>query len=522
MKRRLRSLSLLSIGSLLLSGCASIIAFPQPSGFCDGSPVSISVSPNNPISDGGFNEEIQETEITLQVEGDLSDIDIEYSLGIYNETGLNSVDDSYLSESAPPRPNAEEESFMQFAYGLETDLALTLAEDMFTQVSPGRYEVTGTFVEILLSSEIPEIINSMEAGAAILLLPGAFLAKCTASGSAQENQYVAADALFPNLAVFDGDDYPVLSVSGEVIDFSVPVEYEGSQMYLIAQVRDSDDEPWSEEPATDRWLQVFTITEDDILSGNVVQAQGTVGAGGSLDSLAFVEAGRFQPGETYNIIMLFITENFYAFRSAIFDAVIDESGEATFIPFEGEFIPVDSPRRGGYRAPTITDNRTVIKVSTKGNREVQIEGTALAKVTSANIESKVAKIVSSQEAEIVLQLPKMKPGLYGLSLVHNRGELVKERFVNYVRSRMLTKLTLPRSLSNVSAIDLLSKGLEKHVDTVQVDCVARIPAGTKLAPLKKKASAICASVSDSSIITRVVVKKVSPGASPAVAVKLWD
>jgi len=57
---------------------------------------------------------------------------------------------------------------------------------------------------------------------------------------------------------------------------------------------------------------------------------------------------------------------------------------------------------------------------------------------------------------------------------------------------------------------------------VQIDCVARVQNGTKLGPVKKKAAAICGSVENTAVKTRVVVKK-APGVSgSSVAVKLWD
>ena len=68
----------------------------------------------------------------------------------------------------------------------------------------------------------------------------------------------------------------------------------------------------------------------------------------------------------------------------------------------------------------------------------------------------------------------------------------------------------------------MARLLSANSEIAQVDCVARVPAGIKAAPVKKKAAAVCASVGGSSIKTRVLVNKNPAGSTASVAIKLWD
>lgn len=521
MKKQVAAVATMAVSSLVLSGCAAIMAFPQPAGVCDGETVSISVSPNNPDFFGVADE--SETFLTIDFEGNLEDVEISYALGIFNETGLNTVSGEYLNlvDDVPLRDDAEAESFMHFADGA----SITLDETYFEPTSsPGQYQLVAPFSVIVTEGSIDSDFDEevMYAMLALILSPGAFLVECTADGASQNGEYVAAAQLFPNLVVLQGEDFPVLSITGETVDFSLPVEYAGAQVNLIAQVREAGDPRLSEDPATDRWLQALSTTQEDFEKGDVIEASGIVGEAGSLNDLSF-DSGRFQAGKTYNIILLIAENELSDFQTVIFDAVIDESGEATFTAFEGEFISVQSPSRGGgYRAPAITDSRLMIDASSRGLREISIEGTAMNKVNSVKVGTKQAKIVSSEEARLTIRLPKLATGVYDLAMTHNRGEVIQKGIIKITASQKLTQITIANSVRKADWLPRLSASLKGNKATIQVDCVARVPQGSKPAALKKKASAICSQVSDDSIKTRVVVKKAPASSSSAVAVKFWD
>jgi hypothetical protein len=465
---------------------------------------------------------ITDTQLDVLFEGDLSNVRIHYALGIYNETGLNSVSDTYLTldgEGAPlRRDDAEDESFLQFAYSADTPDSIVLSNSEFDEADSGAFVESGSLSQILSRAETVPDIGEGEAEVVFLLVPGAFLVECVAEGASEEGQFVAAASVFPNLIVFDGEDYPVLSVAGDTVDFSLPDEYSGAQINLIAHVRDVGDPPLSEEPATDRWLQLLSISEPEPgETDTVVQAAGIVGESGSLNGLDY--SGQFEAGKTYNIVMFFLLNEFMAVRSAIFDADIDESGEATFTAFD-EFITTEKPSR--YRTPTITDSRQTIEVSTRGLREVLIEGTALHKVKSVKIGSLDAKIVSTEEASLIVQLPKLATGVYDLAMTHNRGEVIQKGLIKIVASKKLTQIIVASSVRKAGWLPRLASSLTANKSVVQVDCVARVPRGLKTVALKKKAAAICAQVTDDSIKTRVLVNKTPAGSTASVAIKLWD
>jgi hypothetical protein len=239
----------------------------------------------------------------------------------------------------------------------------------------------------------------------------------------------------------------------------------------------------------------------------------------------------FLPDTSYNLILFIIddatvssdediVQGLYEspIRTAIFDLNINVAGVGEF-----EAFSVDEPRRPARATtPILTDIRDSVEVSTKGNRELKITGSRLNRVLQAKLGTKAAKIVSAEGSILTLKLPSLANGTYDLTLSYENGEIVRPNFLKYVKSTKLKQISIPVSQKKAAWSLRMANNLTNYSQTTQVDCVARIPAGTKAAPVKKKASAICGQVSDDSIKTRVVAKKAPAGFAPSVGVKLWD
>jgi hypothetical protein len=339
--------------------------------------------------------------------------------------------------------------------------------------------------------------------------------------------------MFPNLLEFEGN--PEIELTQSLDDpelynseLFLGEEFAGDGVFLLGKDT-AGSEVLSNDRATNRWLQFYSRIEADVVETLVY------GEPLFVDDAGFInldgETVNFLPDTSYNLI-LFIIDNATVgseedviqglyespIRTAIFDLNINVAGVGEF-----EAFAVDEPRRPGRSTtPILTDIRDSVEVSTKGNRELKITGSRLNRVLQAKLGTKAAKIVSAEDSILTLKLPSLANGTYDLTLSYENGEIVRPNFLKYVKSTKLKQISIPVSQKKAAWSLRMASLLSANLGTVQVDCVARIPAGTKAAPVKKKASAICGSVENTSIKTRVVVKKAPAVSGSSVAIKLWD
>ncbi len=531
--------SLATGASLLLSSCAAIIPMADPLGTCGTETnVSIAVSNNKPDVDVDFVEVDAEgdplvvtltgEDINLSLTGNRAFLEVEYRIGIFDENGLPAVDNSFLdTEYVPVSPAPP--AFLDVVPYEAGEFSLPI------DFSSGAQQ-SGSFSDLLLGTDYDLDFFYNEDALLLLTFPGAFVVTCNSgAGQANDGEFVAAVQMFPNILTFEGDP------AFQLTDSDADATFDNSELYLgpefagdsvaILGKPTTDYVILSSDPATDRWLQMYSRPDVTPVSNLVGEGSGPI----QVDTEGFLNVGvedvNFQPGITYNLILFIIAEEVFnsespitpgvyqsPFRTAIFDLAINSSGVGEFTPFVAE--PPSRPSRP--RAPVITDIRDSVEVSTKGNREIKVTGNRLNNVLAAKLGTTPASIVSAEDSILTLRLPKLATGTYDLTLSYQNGETVRPNFLKYVSSSKIEQIAIPKSQKRAAWSLRMANLLRTNLGTVQVDCVARVPAGTKAAPVKKKASAICASIENSSIKTRVVVKKAPASSSSAVAVKFWD
>lgn len=522
---KFRSLAILASATLVLSGCAAIYQVNTVPGTCDGDLVSITATPQNPTAGDISEVDNQDDILTITVHGNLADLNLAYAIGLYNETGLGMIDESLLAEdSIESRPPATVPSFFNIGDDLGADAFLFLDETVFTEVSDDRWVAEGTLIDFFVGGTVlgDPWESSYEIALATLLMPGAFLIQCNKTGASEEGHIVGVSQMFPNLVVFDEEDLPSLSADGDSIELFLPVEYAGWDVEMLGNLR-TDSEPFSEDLATDRWLQAFSVDGEN--PDEYFSITGEVGDSGEVNVVNFF--GNFVPNATYNFLMVIYGPVFDAesdsvpLKTAVFDVRINNSGEAVFIPFEGEYIPVRVPSRG-YQSPEISNAITSTTVSAKGDRRLVINGKALEKVTAAKVGTLAAKVISAEESALTLQVPKLKPGLYPLTLTHSNGDVVISDFVRVRQSMKLDSKRIPLKFKIKQWGPVVSGMVTGGSNGVQLDCVALVPEGSKTKPIKRKAKAICDSVQSAGITKRVAVRPVASGKAPAILLNLWD
>jgi hypothetical protein len=500
--------------------------------------VSISVSNNKPDVDVDFVEVDAEgdplvvtltgEDINLSLTGNRAFLEVEYRIGIFDENGLPAVDNFFLdTEYVPVSPAPP--AFLDVVPSEAGEFSLPI------DFSSGAQQ-SGSFSDLLLGADYDLDFFYEEDAILLLTFPGAFVVTCNSgAGQANDGEFVAAVQMFPNILTFEGDP------AFQLTDSDADATFDNSELYLgpefagdsvaILGKPTTDYVILSSDPATDRWLQMYSRPDVTPVSNLIDEGSGPI----QVDPEGFLNVGvedvNFQPGITYNLILFIIAEEVFnsespitpgvyqsPFRTAIFDLAINSSGVGEFTPFV-----VEPPRRPSRpRTPVITDIRDFVQVSTKGNREIKVTGNRLNSVLEAKLGTTPASIVSAEDSILTLRLPKLETGTYDLTLSYQNGETVRPNFLKYVSSSKIEQITIPNSQKKAAWSLRMANLLSTNLGTVQVDCVARVPAGTKAAPVKKKASAVCASIENSSIKTRVVVKKAPASSSSAVAVKFWD
>ena len=520
----------------MLTGCvsASIYQLSQPIGECNGSPVSLTVGDNQDTPDVYFDSEGSEIDLTFT--GNIDDVAIEYRIGVYGDQGLATINPSLMGPSPTPSesptttpepvPTGTNESFLDlFRYldeeGIYFDLTETIGESpfdsssdvsRFVSRSSDVYRVSDSVAGILIDSEYLglDLVESQFIFA-LMSLPGSFLVKCVATEPAT---YVAALPMFPNLTVFD--ENPVLTVNEEGFQLVFPeaLDPEGASASILALPR-THEEPLSENPKTDRWLQLFSASE----TSNAVEVEGTIGPDGVFEITDGISDAQFVTGETYNF-MVFFTTGESRLQIGFFDLQIDDSGQGEFTQFEGDFMPLSSPAR--TIRPSIIDTRVLVPLSSKGLRTIEVVVTHPEQVTSALVGSTPVKSFRVGTGTLVIELPKLDPGIYDLTLNSGSSQITKPSFIDVAASKKLKRLVVAETTGKSIWKTKLQTSLRRNPDTVQVDCLAIVPEGTKSSPLRKKAKAMCSSVTNDEIKTRVVIKKRDAGSIGSVVLNFWN
>lgn len=510
----------------LLAGCstAAIYQLSQPIGECNGSPVSLTIGEgqDTPVVDlaGGGSE------VDLTFTGNIEDVEIEYRMGVYGENGLATVNPSLMGPSPTPSesptvfpdpvPTGTNESFLDlFRYNNADGIYFDLTDifvDSHMDISSDVYRVSDSMVNIFMGSRY-EGFDDLGPGSdfAVLNLPGAFLVKCVAGAP---NEYVAAVPVFPNHTVFETT--PALSVFDDGLRLEFPAEFAGAQAIVLALPRAAGG-PLSENPMTDRWLQLFSVTESD--SENGVELEGDVGLDGVFIPSSPITDPRFVSGVTYNF-SVFFAQSETTVRSGFFDLKVNSSGQGEFTQFEGEFLPLNAASKS--LRPRIVDMRDEVVVSTKGLRTVEVGVSQSRRITSVTIGAKPAKSFDVSSGTLIVELPKLRSGIYDLIINYPNGQVKKKDFIKYEASTKLDRLVFTLASGKATWTQSLQSALREHPETVQVDCLAMVPQGIKVGPMKKKARAICSAVAEDNTKTRVVAKKRSASSSAAVVVNFWD
>jgi hypothetical protein len=523
------------VAALSLSSCAGIYPMGQPLGQCNGSPVSITVDNDKPRATGAITDDV----IRLTVTGDLNDISIEYRSGVYGDLGLRTVNQQFLGPTPVPEPvpTSDAEAFLDFFDYITlgegpsgtkgSGAKIPITNDLIRFNSSGATHTLDLyFIDILFGETFGDDLEFI----VFTLMPGAFLVKCTATG-----EFVAAAPVFPNLTELDGDPAFTLEdnfeVTGTTSRLVLPESYVGYEAFIAAMERTSSS-PLSANPATDRWLQLYSSTEESL----IVAQYATVGPGGLVDPTAWSGAGDFEKDATYNLLVLLFDPSSYAdFQTVIFDMKVSPQGTGEFREFTGVFtpplgeetsptLPPLGPVQTDTASPVISNPSSPIQISTRGLRVHTVRGALLQRVTSVFLAAPEieGQILSSNATQLQVKFPKMKPGTYDLRLKHPGGVLVQSDFIRYYKSSKLEQLKVGLDSKKANWSTLLDSALARNTGTVQINCVALVPAGSSAAAVRKKATAICSSVADDSVGKRVVVKQVSATAAPSVVLKLWD
>lgn len=530
MKTTLKTLALVASSALVLSGCSTGEIYPlaNPQS-CDGNAVSLRLDNSRPVvlGDESLDSDIKLDVLTsgnnLYPDVALTEEDspasgkvfIRYEVGLSNELGFSTLDESFLDlflvpesiyhPSASPEPSPSPVPTVSSVFSFFTEM-----DGGFSPVLTGA-STTGSLIEILGfdGSETFDFVTPF-------VLPGVFVARC----GAPDGPIVASTKLFPNLRVlteaptFSQDDLGDLFLT---LPDEIPV---GSGIFILGF-----EDVWTETVASDFpteiWTKLFSIPVSDDLGPQV----GIISTIESEELLIPLSEDRIVPLEeissrvggettsTYRFMILIDGESY--FQTAFYDVNVSDNGIEDIVPSEGAREPI---KRASI--PTVVTES--VKVSTKGHRLVSIEGTGFQNVMETRVNGLSAKAISTNYFRMDLRLPKQPAGKFDLVLRHQRGDLLMQKFATYYKSSRIGQLQVAAQERKALWSPRVKQLLTSSKKAVQVDCVARVPAGTKAAPVKKKAAAVCASVNDNSIKTRVVVKRAPAGSIASVAVKLWD
>jgi hypothetical protein len=536
----------------LLAGCsaAAIYQLSQPIGECNGSEVSIALGEDQDTPEVNFEDGGDIVDITFT--GNLDDVEIEYRIGFYGDNGLENVNPVVMgpspspSESSSPDPSGSpsptpdpvptgtSEAFLDlFRYATEEgphfDVTNVFATSADVSRDVGRssdvFRFTGSVLEFFAASDgtMFDLFDDVgeEAYLTLLGLPGALLVKCIGTG-----EYVAATPVFPNLIVLDEVEVNFADMGS---DFRFPEELNGYSFQMAGIVR-TQQIPLSEEPKTDRWLQLLSTDSESEEAGFSIV--GDIGDDGTISNVyeSWGQEGDYtgpQSGVTYSVLVLAsrLSDDVFRAKSAMFDMNFSSTGQSQYTPFEGEylsFVAQASAGVTGFLGLDIVDKRSVAVVSSKGLRTLEVEVRNPELITSAKVGEKLVKTVKvSPSGNLVIELPKLPAGVYDLTLYSGTSPITKANFIKIRASNQLDSLVIPGATSKQSWNKQLRSALGKHSDTSHVVCTAMVPEGASVASLDSKAREICSSVRDSEITTRVVVKELPASGVPRVVVNLW-
>ena len=536
---------------VLLAGCAAgaIYQLSQPIGECDGSEVSIALGEGQDTPEVNFEGgDI----VDLTFTGNLADVEVEYRIGLYGDNGLETVNPEVMgptstespSPTPDPVPTGTSEAFLDmFRYVTEEGPHFDLTGIFATSSDVSRdvarsldtHRVSGSVLEFFASSEseVFDFINNAGSGldeevyTALISFPGAVLVKCITTG-----EYVAALPIFPNLIVLDEI---ALNLTETESVFRFPEELNGHSFQMTGLLR-SQQEPLSENPKTDRWLQLLSSAGDV----EAFDISGVIGVDGSITNVyeywysledgQYVSQSRPQFGVAYSVLLVALDESSTEFvvrsaKTATFDMNFSSSGQSQYTPFSGEYIPLELPpteNGNSYFNTEIMDRRNLAVVSSKGLRALELEVTNPTLVTSAKVGAKPAKGVRvSASGNLVIDLPKLPAGVYDLTLSWGDRQVTKPNFVKIKSSQQLASFEVRPGANQQSWSKQFRSVLGESSNTGHVACIAMVPKGANAAALESKARQICSSVGDGETSTRVVVKELPASGVPRVVVNLW-
>jgi hypothetical protein len=513
---RLVAIPLASI--VILSGCAaqpSIYEFSQPSNICEGAEIYLEISDDRPQ----FNSTTQDR-FTLSVvdasglpisASDLEKIEVDYRVGFFEDSGFEAISTDSFSVRSPynadydedpgaapnpnPSPLPSQDSFLDVFWdtaGPSPSPDSSADGTFFGAVLLDASVKTGVFYEFFEESEIGGQFEP------IAVLPGAFLAKCLETGD-----YVAAGRLFPNTSV--SFMAPQVTTDGDqvILDFSqVFSDYYGG---ILAAISPIQNEIFSADDLTNRWLNSFSFSLDEVVDGGLTRGISLLRIAPSDLTSSVIDP--LESG-TYWATISYALEsegqdvaNSWKVGTSYYNLVV-VGDSYTFIP--QYFEPVRSVRQ----TPAVDFPVGGFSVSSKGRKQILISGTNLTKVQEVAVGGKLARILSASNSDLKVSLPTLPAGSHKVSLNYQGGQIREVGSITYTAAKKLGRFQLPQAASRSELTKLAKTKLKSTPSAIQVDCVVNLPSGVRAKALRNKAAGVCAALATANPSLKTVVRTV--------------
>lgn len=537
MQNTIRNLAVVSVLSLALTGCVAQYEMANPIDDCNGFSVDFTTTTNRPVA--YFVQDTsttgRDTRFTLQVtrESDAVSFDslrIEYRLGFYNSIGFNEEVLSAFDLSG----TTSRDSFLDLM-AFADPMTLSIDVSRFGQV-PGdadSIEISGTFLDLTLGTAAREFFSDVSGTVerlGLLVYPGAFLLSCSEEEAAS-NEYASAIQMFPNLEALD--QTPVFDAESQTLFIETPEHLIGLDAQGIAIPLPTAEV--SRDVATTAWLQLIASQGDPtaaIFSGTVERsetAERVIGVS-SLESLG----GDNLPEGSYILFFVLASPGIvseegesnissdFVFRTATYLVEVAANGNST-VEYLTELDYPRVPSTTGRNQPTLDLPDKIWRVSTKGFRNLALQGTNLGNVNKILIAEKPAKVVASSYSQMELALPKMKAGQYPLTFVQGSTLVTAKQKVRYYKSKKVFETRITSAQGTPTWSKLIARQLGK-TDATQVNCLARIPQGSTSAKISKLATSVCDVVSrlNKDVKVRTITVESPRGSSGDVLVRFWN
>lgn len=581
--KNLQTISIATAIVLAVSGCVQVPFTPNiyelasPMNQCNGNQVFLEVSSSqpimNPYNDSGLQTDdvLREilgasTELTIRVNDEngnevsdevLADLEIDFRFGLFNENGFQSISEDFFADTSPFGPPTEgvtrmnirdQESFLDFFWGTgdveDGVLAIPVSKDTLRE--------SKTLIEILRDSGVSEA-GDEEALAVLVwaasMYPSAFLLRCVDENvDAIGSSYVDAAPIFTNSSVLDLEpSASVLRQEGEgddldsvLLEFSLLEQFPQELMLISGSINPLLPRPLSEDPATDRWLNRFSTTIDNQRHSRIFGNANFFDDQGSLDAseVAPLAPGGYRMIVTY---FLFIGDPNSAIESILsnlenpesstdavvlagnsyYDLDVSGSGQYSFTLVRPPFVPIRSA--SSRSSLNLVPNQLPVVLSTKGHRELVLRGTDFDSVTSVTAGSKEVEVAERSSSTLKINIPRLEPGTHDLVLNHSRGALVESDALSVYRSSVVRTQVVSPTAQGPTWLAAVRRALASNPQTVQVNCVVGVPAGSSDSTARKLARKICKQIAeiDSSVKTRVVTKSIPAFSEPSLTLRYW-